>query len=83
MNNIHKTLYLMAKRDQDTLNEGSKEKVGTQGTILPPPGTPAETAPGTLVQTTPKPPTVAPPVYADKEIREMVMQLQCYLTAEC
>ena len=73
MNNIHKTLYLMAKRDQDTLNEGSKEKVGTQGTILPPPGTPAETAPGTLVQTTPKPPTVAPPVYADKEIREMVM----------
>ena len=88
MHDIHKTLYLMAKRDEDLLNEGLKAKVaagailgGVALGMIPPPetpakapaGTPAETAPGTLVQTTPKPPTVAPPVYADKEIREMVM----------
>ena len=88
MHDIHKTLYLMAKRDEDLLNEGLKAKVaagailgGVALGMIPPPGTPAkapagtptETAPGTLVQTTPKPPTVAPPVYADKEIRKMVM----------
>lgn len=87
--NIHKTLYLMAKRDEDLLNEGLKAKVAAGailggvalGMIPPPPQTPSETpsetptetVPGTLVQTTPKPPTVAPPVYADKEIRKMVM----------
>lgn len=88
MHDIHKTLYLMAKRDEDLLNEGLKAKVaagailgGVALGMIPPPGTPAkapagtpaETAPGTLVQTTPKPPTVALPVYADKEIRKMVM----------
>lgn len=88
MHDIHKTLYLMAIRDEDLLNEGLKAKVaagailgGVALGMLPPPGTPAkapagtpaETAPGTPVQTTPKPPIVAPPVYADKEIREMVM----------
>ena len=87
MNNIHKTLYLMKQRDDDLLNEGLKAKVvagaiigGVALGMIPPPQTqqtpaetPAKTAPGTLVQTTPKPPIVAPPVYADKEIREMVM----------
>ena len=81
MHDIHKTLYLMAIRDEDLLNEGVKAKVDTQGTIPPPPETPtqtpaetpAKTAPGTLVQTTPKPPIVAPPVYADEEIRKTVM----------
>lgn len=88
MHDIHKTLYLMAKRDEDLLNEGLKAKVAAAAIIggvglgmIPPPGTPAkapaetpaETAPGTLVQNTPKPPIVAPSVYADKEIREMVM----------
>lgn len=88
MHDIHKTLYLMAKRDEDLLNEGLKAKVaagailgGVALGMIPPPGTPAkapagtpaETAPGTLVQTTTKPPTVAPPIYADKEIRKMVM----------
>ena len=93
MHDIHKTLYLMAIRDEDLLNEGLKAKVaagailgGVALGMIPPPQpqqtqqtppqtqqTPAKTAPGTLVQTTPKPPIVAPPVYADKEIREMVM----------
>ena len=83
MHDIHKTLYLMAKRDEDLLNEGLKAKVaagailgGVALGMIPPPGTPAkapagtptETAPGTLVQTTPKPPTVAPPVYADADL---------------
>ena len=97
MHDIHKTLYLMAIRDEDLLNEGLKAKVaagailgGVALGMIPPPQTqqtqqtppqtqqtpaetPAKTAPGTLVQTTPKPPIVAPPVYADKEIRKMVM----------
>ena len=92
--NIHKTLYLMAIRDEDLLNEGLKAKVaagailgGVALGMIPPTGTPAETpaetAPGTPVQTTPKPPIVAPPVYADEEIRKMVMsdegnKLQAY-----
>lgn len=88
MHDIHKTLYLMAIRDQDLLNEGLKAKVvlgailgGVALGMIPPPQqtppqtqqTPSETAPGTLVQTTPKPPIVALPVYADEEIRKMVM----------
>jgi len=88
MHDIHKTLYLMAIRDEDLLNEGLKAKVAAGAIIggvalgmIPPPRTPAkapaetpaETAPGTPVQTTSKPPIVAPPVYADKEIRKTVM----------
>ena len=51
MHDIHKTLYLMAKRDEDLLNEGLKAKVAAGailggvalGMIPPPPQTPPQT----------------------------------------
>ena len=74
MHDIHKTLYLMAKRDEDLLNEGLKAKVAAGailggvalGMIPPPPQTPPQTQqtqqtpPQT--QQTPSPTPVTPPV---------------------
>ena len=74
MHDIHKTLYLMAKRDEDLLNEGLKTKVAAGailggvalGMIPPPQQTPPQTQqtqqtpPQT--QQTPSPTPVTPPV---------------------
>jgi muramidase (phage lysozyme) len=74
MHDIHKTLYLMAKRDEDLLNEGLKAKVAAGailggvalGMIPPPPQTPPQTqqtqqTPPQTQQTPPQTP-VTPPV---------------------
>lgn len=73
MHDIHKTLYLMAKRDEDLLNEGLKAKVAAGailggvalGMIPPPPQTPPQTqqtqqTPPQTQQTPPQTPVIPP-----------------------
>ena len=92
MHDIHKTLYLMAKRDEDLLNEGLKAKVAA-GAILGgialgmiPPPQPKQTPPQTQqtqqtppqTQQTPSPTPATPPITPIYTLDNVTKQLYAY-----